>query len=232
MKYKSLFIELKNKPCFVIGGGKAAAKISEKLLVEGALVTVWNENFADQFQNLLKTYTRQLNLLQAVFTKEVAEHYCSAKVKPFVVITALPDQEQNSLICDICRENHVLSANLKASDSEVVFVDNITAEPLELALFLKDIPVLGDLLQNRIAKQVKEQWLESIQDYQNYLQNEFVSSLNDLEKRIFIRRLAEEIVKADGDFSLAEKQAKIYFENLQEKDELLLELADERSQLD
>ncbi len=232
MKYKSLFVELKNKSCFVIGGGKAAADISEKLLAEGALITVWSENLANEFQDLLKNYSKQLNLLQAPFTTEVAEHYCSAKVKPFVVITALPDQEQNALLCDICQKNNVLSANLKADDSEVVFVDNFTAEPLELALFLKNMPALSNLLQNKIAKQIKEQWLEAILSYQDYLQNDFVMSLNDLERRIFIRRLAEEIVKADGDFSQAEKQAKIYFENLQKKDELLLELADERSQLD
>lgn len=232
MKYKSLFIDLKNKSCFVIGGGKAAVKMAERLLKEGALVTVWSETFAAEFQDLLKGFSKQLNLLQAPFTSSVAEHYCSAKVKPFIVVAALTDEDENQMLCDICKRNNVLSANLKSFDSEVVFVDNYSEEPMELALLLKDMPVLGSLLQNKIAKQISEQWMDAVTSYQQYHENEFVLGLNDIEKRIFIRRLAEEIIKADGDFSVAEKEAKAYFENLQQKDELLLELADERSQMD
>lgn len=232
MKYKSLFIDLKNKSCFVIGGGKAAAKMAERLLKEGALVTVWSETFTAEFQDLLKGYSKQLNLLQAPFTNSVAEHYCSAKVKPFIVVTALPDEDENQMLCEICKRNNVLSANLKSFDSEVVFVDNYSEEPMELALLLKEMPVLGSLLQAKIAKQISEQWMDAVIAYQQYHENEFVLGLNDIEKRIFIRRLAEEIIKADGDFSVAEKEAKAYFENLQQKDELLLELANERSQMD
>ena len=59
-----------------------------------------------------------------------------------------------------------------------------------------------------------------------------MNTVGDAEKRIILRRLAEEIVKNDGDFNLAETETKLYYNDLLEKDELLLELADERSQMD
>lgn len=232
MEYKSLFINLEKKSCFVIGGGKTAARAAELLLKEGALITVWSENFAPEFQQLLKEYPSRLNLLEAEFTPEVAGHYCSAKVKPFVVITALPDEERNQLICQICRDNHVLSSNPGQLESEVIFVNNYSKEPLEFALLVKGMPILGQLLQNKVAKLLENKWLPAIYAYQDFMQSEFVSGLGEVEQSIVLRRLAQELIKAEADFETAKEETLKYYQDLQEKDELLLELANERARMD
>lgn len=232
MKYKSLFISLENKACYVIGGNKSAVHISESLLEDGALVTVWSENFVAEFTDLAKKYPKQLNLLQAEFSLTVAQHYCSAKVKPFVVVTTLADAAANQKICDICKKNNVLSANPGSNKSEVIFVNNQTAEPVELAILTKGMPDLSRKLQNYIGKYIIDNWLDAVRSYNSFIQNESIMDLGKAEYRIYVKRLAEEIIKSEGDFDSALKQTQSYFENLKEKDLLLFEIADQKSLMD
>ncbi|NLM18829.1 MAG: hypothetical protein GX217_02250 [Clostridiaceae bacterium] len=232
MQYRSFFINLKNKSCFVIGGNKSAAKISSSLMADGALVTVWSEDFAEDFLALGKKYPKQLNLLQAEFTLEVANHYCSARVKPFIVITALTDSEANQAICDICIKNNVLSANPSELGSEVIIADNYSVNPVEIAVIAKGFPVLTKQLQEAFSKYLDRIWLDAVKAYSDYANSEEADQLNEAEKRIFFRRLAEEIVKSEGDFKQAFKITKTYYENLKAQDDLLLELAGERSLMD
>jgi len=232
VKYKSFFINLADKSCFVVGGNKKAAEIAKSLLYDDALLTIWSDNFVPEFKELLKEFPARINLLQAEFSLEVAEHYTSAKVKPFIVITALSDLEQNERICDVCLKNNVLSYNPNSPNSEVLIHDNVSLDSIEIAINIKNKQVLTRLFQNKIVKLIKEDWLDAIEKYQDFQQNEFITSLDEAEKRIIMRRLAEEIIRNDGDFALAEKETKSYYSNLINKDELLLELADERSQMD
>lgn len=232
MQYRSFFINLNNKSCYVIGGGKQAAQISKSLLEDQALVTVWNEDFSNELINLSKEYPRQLNLLQAEFTLEVAEHYCSARVKPFIVITALSDPEANQAICEICQNNNVLSYYPGNSSSEVLITENSSIEPLELAVIAKGYPELSRNLQKKLDKIIENDWLPAIRSYVAYAESEETSQMDKAEKRIFFRRLASELIKSNGDFEQALSEAKVYYNNLQEKDDLLLELADERSLMD
>ncbi|NLJ70684.1 MAG: hypothetical protein GX328_04390 [Clostridiaceae bacterium] len=232
MQYRSFFINLKNKSCFVIGGNRSAAQISSSLMADGALVTVWSEDFVEDFSVLGKKYPKQLNLLQAEFTLEVANHYCSAKVKPFIVITALTDLEVNQAICDVCIRNNVLSANPSELGSEVIIADNYSADPVEIAVIAKGFPVLTKRLQEAFGKYLDNTWLDAVKAYSDYACSEEVGQLNEAEKRIFFRRMAEEIVKSEGDFEQALKETKAYYQNLQAQDDLLLELAGERSLMD
>ncbi|MGI6579607.1 MAG: NAD(P)-dependent oxidoreductase [Saccharofermentanales bacterium] len=232
MQYRSFFINLKNKSCFVIGGNKSAAQISSSLMADGALVTVWSEDFAEDFLTLGKKYPKQLNLLQAEFTLEVATHYCSARVKPFIVITVLADPEINQAICDICISNNVLSANPAALESEVIIADNYSADPVEIAVIAKGYPVLTKYLQEKFGKYMDKTWLESVKAYSDYANSEEAGQLSLPEKRIFFRRLAEEIIKSEGDFEQALQVTKAYYENLQAQDDLLIELAGERYLMD
>lgn len=232
MKYKSLFINLENKTCYVIGGSWSAVEISQFLMQDGALVTVWSETFVPEFTELIKKYPKQLSLLQAEFTVDVAEHYCSAKVKPFVVITTLPDEAANQKITDICKKNNVLSADPQAENSEVVFVNNISEDPIELAVLTKGMPELNKKLQKIVAEYIKKNWLDAVQMYNAHIQSEAIINLEQAEYRIYIKRLTEEIIKNEGDFEKALKETKHYYNKLKEKDALLLELADERSFMD
>lgn len=232
VKYKSFFLQLEDKSCYILGGNKGAANIAKSLLDENALLTVWSQNFVSEFNDLIKLYPNRLNLLQAEFTEEVAEHYTSAKIKPFIVITAFLDQDQNDRIAKICHNNHVMCYNPNSDQSEVLIHDNNTIEPIEIALNIKGMPTLTRLFQNKISKMIEQNWLPAILAYQDFQNSEFMNTVGDAEKRIILRRLAEEIVKNDGDFNLAETETKLYYNDLLEKDELLLELADERSQMD
>ena len=231
MQYRSLFIELANKSCFVIGGGTKALSISKTLLQDGALVTCWSEEFIPNFSDLAKQYQGQLSLLQATFSQEVAEHYCSAKVRPFVVIAASTDPKENLKICQVCRDNNVLSCNPDTVDSETVLVTNYRSSPANLAVMIEGQTYLSQLIQNKLAKDMAENWLPAIQSYSDYQYSDYVSNLDQVEQRIFLRLLAEQLVKQGGNFTAAENAAKKAYTDLQDSDDFLLELADERAQM-
>lgn len=231
MQYKSLFVDLANKPCYVIGGGAKALSITNNLLQDGALVTCWSEEFAPGFTDLVKQYQGQLSLLQASFGLEVAEHYCSAKIRPFVVITALPDPNENRKICQVCQDNNVLSCHPDAEDSELVLVNNFRSDPANLAVLVKGQAYLSQLLQSKFSRDLTDNWLPAIQAYQDYRYSDYVAGLGQAEQRIFLRLLAEQLIKQDGNFAEAERSAKKAYTDLQDSDDFLLELANERAQM-
>ena len=102
---------------------------------------------------------------------------------------------------------------------------------MELAVIAKGYPELSRNLQ-KLDKIIENDWLPAIRSYVAYAESEETSQMDKAEKRIFFRRLASELIKSNGDFEQALSEAKVYYNNLQEKDDLLLELADERSLMD
>lgn len=121
-------------------------------------------------------------MLQAEFTLEVANHYCSARVKPFIVITALTDSKTNQEICDICIRNNVLSANPGELGSEVIIANNYSVDPVEIAVIAKGFPILTKLLQEMFGKYLDQTWLNSVKAYSDFANSEEASQLNEAEK--------------------------------------------------
>lgn len=96
MKYYSLSIDISQRKCVVIGGGKVALRKVRKLCEAGAHVTVQSIDFLHEFSEL-EGANKMLTLLQSSYTKEVLEGAC-------LIFAATSNFEVNQQICSDARE--------------------------------------------------------------------------------------------------------------------------------
>ena len=105
-----LFINLENKKVLVIGGGKVAAKKSEKILEYGADITVVTENVVEE--KLLKLENVKIENNQKIENDK-------AKIEKlvkgyFLVIAATDNEELNENIANVCDSNGMLINNVSS----------------------------------------------------------------------------------------------------------------------
>ena len=105
-----LFINLENKKVLVIGGGKVAAKKSEKILEYGADITVVTENVMEE--KLLKLENVKIENNQKIENDK-------AKIEKlvkgyFLGIAATDNEELNENIANVCDSNGMLMNNVSS----------------------------------------------------------------------------------------------------------------------
>ena len=95
MSYFPFFIEMKDKPCLVVGGGMVAYRKIEKLLPFGAKITVVSPAFCAEIAKL-----EGIRLVQRKFSAADIEGN-------LVVIGATDDEAVNQEISDLCRARNI-----------------------------------------------------------------------------------------------------------------------------
>ncbi len=142
-----LFIELENKPCLVLGGGRVALRKVKTLLKYGADVTVWAKEFLEDFKELeavgsVKCVERTLEVC------DIKEHFdktflvensmgevdiisrignalptCDEVLNKFaMVICATSDAALNHAICEMAKRQHIwVNSATDKADSNFIF---------------------------------------------------------------------------------------------------------------
>lgn len=151
MDYFPLFVELKDKPCLVVGGGEIALRKVNALLSAKASIEVVAKDFHNELSELAKS--TNLKLIEKPFQKR----YLDGKQ---LVIAATSDRELNKIISQ--------HANLKNIPVNVVdnpdlcsfiFPAIIDREPITIAVCSNgNAPVLGRLLRAKIESVVPFQY--------------------------------------------------------------------------
>ncbi len=98
MRYYPLFLDIKNRPCLVIGGGKIATDKIRGLLTAGAKITVISKTISRQ----IKRYTRRIVWEERAFDlADISEKYR-------LVFGATGDSALNQQISEICLQKQIL----------------------------------------------------------------------------------------------------------------------------
>ena len=95
MSYFPFFIEIKDKPCLVVGGGVVALRKIEKLLPFGAKITVVSPAFCAELQEMEGICRLERRFSPA----DIAGN--------LFVIGATDDEAVNQEISDLCREQNI-----------------------------------------------------------------------------------------------------------------------------
>ena len=97
MDYFPLFINLKNKPCLVVGAGEIAARKIELLAKAGADITVIAPEISPQVSQLKNTY--DLNIIQRSFTADDIhrQRLIISATNQKILINSLPPQPKNTI---------------------------------------------------------------------------------------------------------------------------------------
>jgi precorrin-2 dehydrogenase/sirohydrochlorin ferrochelatase len=123
MKYYPAYLDLRERPCLVIGGGGVAERKALALLEAGASVTIISPMLTSKLHEL--SDSGKITYLE----KQYDEKDISVA---FLVIAATDSAEVNTLVASACRKKHVLV--------------NVATPPEESNFIVPSVVERGDLL--------------------------------------------------------------------------------------
>ena len=119
MPYFPFFIDIENKPCLIVGGGKIALHKIKKLLSFSPDITVVSADFCSEIAHM-----ENLKLIKRNFKADDTEGMS-------IVIAATDDESVNSEVSEICKEKNILC--------------NVVDSPEDCGFFFPALAQCGDI---------------------------------------------------------------------------------------
>ncbi|NOQ34760.1 MAG: uroporphyrinogen-III C-methyltransferase [Methylococcaceae bacterium] len=151
MDYFPIFLNLKQQPCLVIGGGEVAARKINLLAKANANITVIAEQFGETVKAMEKN--NALTLLNKSFSPDDVSDY-------HLVVSATDNQALNESVAKICTEKRIL-VNVVDNPQlcSFIFPAIIDRSPVIAAVSTGGVsPVLARLLRAKIESVVPAQF--------------------------------------------------------------------------
>ena len=184
MAYFPMFVNLKNQPCLVVGGGMVAYRKVKVLLDFEARVIVVGENICDKIYEIAKK-SNQLELQKKCFEDADCDNM-------FMVIAATDDKELNHHIAGICNSKGIMvNAVDQKEDCSFIFSSYIKEKNL-IAAFSSggNSPVLAQYLKSQ-EKEILTPFLGELNEYMGKIRKRVIEKYDAEEKR---KEIFKEIV--------------------------------------
>lgn len=181
MGYFPFFIDIENKKCVIVGGGKVALRKLEKLLPFNSKITVIAPEICDEIKE-----NNKVNILQRNFADSDIEH-------AFMVISATDDNSLNAHIFELCQKNNILINTVDNKEKcGFIFPALVKRDSLTVGISTSGkSPLYAKFLRKKIESSIDEKCDETI-DILNKYRNLIKSEINSEEnrKKAFERILA------------------------------------------
>ena len=184
MAYFPMFVNLKNQPCLVVGGGMVAYRKVKVLLDFEARVVVDGENICDKIYEIVKK-SNQLELQKKRFEDADCDNM-------FMVIAATDDKELNHHIAGICNSKGIMvNAVDQKEDCSFIFSSYIKEKNL-IAAFSSggNSPVMAQYLKSQ-EKEILTPFLGELNEYMGKIRKRVIEKYDTEEKR---KEIFKEIV--------------------------------------
>lgn len=184
MAYFPMFVNLKDQPCLVVGGGMVAYRKVKVLLDFEARVVVVGENICDKIYEIAKK-SNQLELQKKCFEDADCDNM-------FMVIAATDDKLLNHHIAEICNSKGIMvNAVDKKEDCSFIFSSYIKEKNL-IAAFSSggNSPVLAQYLKSQ-EREILTPFLGELNEYMGKIRNCVIENYDTEEKR---KEIFKEIV--------------------------------------
>lgn len=184
MAYFPMFVNLKDQPCLVVGGGMVAYRKVKVLLDFEARVIVVGENICDKIYEIAKK-SNQLELQKKCFEDADCDNM-------FMVIAATDDKELNHHIAGICNSKGIMvNAVDQKEDCSFIFSSYIKEKNL-IAAFSSggNSPVLAQYLKSQ-EKEILTPFLGELNEYMGKIRKRVIEKYDAEEKR---KEIFKEIV--------------------------------------
>ena len=178
MAYFPMFVNLKDQPCLVVGGGMVAYRKVKVLLDFEARVVVVGENICDKIYEIVKK-SNQLELQKKCFEDADCDNM-------FMVIVATDDKELNHHIAGI-----MVNAVDQKEDCSFIFSSYIKEKNL-IAAFSSggNSPVLAQYLKSQ-EKEILTPFLGELNEYMGKIRKRVIEKYDTEDKR---KEIFKEIV--------------------------------------
>lgn len=184
MAYFPMFVNLKDQPCLVVGGGMVAYRKVKVLLDFEARVVVVGENICDKIYEIVKK-SNQLELQKKCFEDADCDNM-------FMVIAATDDNLLNHHIAEICNSKGIMvNAVDQKEDCSFIFSSYIKEKNL-IAAFSSggNSPVLAQYLKSQ-EKEILTPFLGELNEYMRKIRKRVIEKYDTEEKR---KEIFKEIV--------------------------------------
>ena len=184
MAYFPMFVNLKDQPCLVVGGGMVAYRKVKVLLDFEARVVVVGENICDKIYEIVKK-SNQLELQKKCFEDADCDNM-------FMVIAATDDNLLNHHIAEICNSKGIMvNAVDQKEDCSFIFSSYIKEKNL-IAAFSSggNSPVLAQYLKSQ-EKEILTPFLGELNEYMGKIRMRVIEKYDTEEKR---KEIFKEIV--------------------------------------
>lgn len=184
MAYFPMFVNLKDQPCLVVGGGMVAYRKVKVLLDFEARVVVVGENICDKIYEIAKK-SNQLELQKKCFEDADCDNM-------FMVIAATDDKELNHHIAEICNSKGIMvNAVDQKEDCSFIFSSYIKEKNL-IAAFSSggNSPILTQYLKSQ-EKEILTPFLGELNEYMGKIRKRVIENYDTEEKR---KEIFKEIV--------------------------------------
>lgn len=184
MAYFPMFVNLKDQPCLVVGGGMVAYRKVKVLLDFEARVIVVGENICDKIYEIVKK-SNQLELQKKCFEDADCDNM-------FMVIAATDDKELNHHIAGICNSKGIMvNAVDQKEDCSFIFSSYIKEKNL-IAAFSSggNSPVMAQYLKSQ-EKEILTPFLGELNEYMGKIRKRVIEKYDAEEKR---KEIFKEIV--------------------------------------
>lgn len=184
MAYFPMFVNLKNQPCLVVGGGMVAYRKVKVLLDFEARVVVVGENICDKIYEIVKK-SNQLELQKKCFEDADCDNM-------FMVIAATDDNLLNHHIAEICNSKGIMvNAVDQKEDCSFIFSSYIKEKNLIAAFSSSgNSPVLAQYLKSQ-EKEILTPFLGELNEYMRKIRKRVIEKYDTEEKR---KEIFKEIV--------------------------------------
>ncbi|MEM8594075.1 MAG: siroheme synthase CysG [Pseudomonadota bacterium] len=131
MDYLPVGLDLRNKPCLVVGGGEVARRKIQKLRSANANVTVVSPEIHSDIQSM-----DGMTINQQAFSEEWLSTYERTHgITWALMIAATDDAHVNALVAEIAEQHHVLVNVVdQSAHSDVVFTALVDRDPLTIGV--------------------------------------------------------------------------------------------------
>lgn len=184
MAYFPMFVNLKDQPCLVVGGGMVAYRKVKVLLDFEARVVVVGENICDKIYEIVKK-SNQLELQKKCFEGADCDNM-------FMVIAATDDNLLNHHIAEICNSKGIMvNAVDQKEDCSFIFSSYIKEKNLIAAFSSSgNSPVLAQYLKSQ-EKEILTPFLGELNEYMGKIRKRVIEKYDTEEKR---KEIFKEIV--------------------------------------
>ncbi len=147
MKYYPVYLDVRERPCVVIGGGRVAERKALSLLEAGADVTVVSPALTAKLREL--SGSGKIRYLQKSFEEQDLSG-------AFVVVAATDSPEVNSAVGRLCRKKNVL-VNVAAPPEESCFIVPSVVERGDLVIAVSTGGA-SPSLSRKVRQELEEQY--------------------------------------------------------------------------
>lgn len=184
MSLLPLFIDIKDKPCLVVGGGKIAARKLKMLCKAEADITVIAPHLCDEINALCETHSLSSHMRD--FVDDDIKNQC-------LIIAATNDSALNKHISDIAKQKNILinvADDFKQGD--VVLPSVIDRDPIQIAVTTGGAsPVLARLLRRNLERCTPSAY-GSLASLVEHYREKTTELIQDVDSR---RRFWEEVLQ-------------------------------------